>query len=102
MADTRVLVEIAEYGAPTTKIGPRGLSASEALNRRLDDIRDAVTEGAQAIAESLAGLPQPEAWHLGEVSAKFGIALTAEAGVIISRASVGATFEVTVIFTRQV
>ena len=34
------------------------------------------------------------------MSASFGITLTAEAGVIVSKASAGATFEVSVTFTR--
>jgi hypothetical protein len=46
--ETTVLVEVANHGAPVTQIGPRLPSASEALSRRLDDIRRAVGEGTQA------------------------------------------------------
>jgi hypothetical protein len=52
------------------------------------------------VAKSLQSLAAPEGWRLGEVSASFGITLTAEAGVIVSKASAGATFEVSVTFTR--
>ncbi|HEY1351413.1 MAG TPA: CU044_2847 family protein [Ktedonobacteraceae bacterium] len=75
-----------------------GSSTSELLQQRLEDIRKAVSEGAKAVADCLEGLPGARGWQLGEVSATFGVTLTAEAGVILSRASAGATFEVTVIF----
>jgi hypothetical protein len=78
-----------------------GESTAEQLRNRLDDIRLAVQEGAQAVADSLEGLPGAKGWQLGEVSAKFGITLTAQAGVILSSVSAGATFEVTVLFKRD-
>ena len=55
---------------------------------------------AQTVARSLKSLASPEGWRLGEVSASFGITLTAEAGVIVSKASAGATLQVSVTFTR--
>jgi hypothetical protein len=78
-----------------------GESTAEQLRNRLEDIRLAVKEGAKAVADSLEGLPDAKGWRLGEVSAKFGVTLTAQAGVILSSASVGATFEVTVLFKHD-
>jgi len=78
-----------------------GESTAEQLRNRLEDIRLAVKEGVKAVAESLEGLPGAKGWQLGEVSAKFGVTLTAQAGVILSSASAGATFEVTVLFKRD-
>ena len=78
-----------------------GESTAEQLRNRLEDIRLAVQEGAKAVADSLEGLPGAKGWQLGEVSAKFGVTLTAQAGVILSSASAGATFEVTVLFKRD-
>jgi hypothetical protein len=78
-----------------------GESTAEQLRNRLEDIRLAVKEGTKAVAESLEGLPGAKGWSLEEVSAKFGVTLTAQAGVILSSASVGATFEVTVLFKRD-
>ncbi len=78
-----------------------GESTTEQLRNRLEDIRLAVKEGAKAVADSLEGLPGAKGWRLGEVSAKFGVTLTAQAGVILSSASAGATFEVTVLFKRD-
>jgi hypothetical protein len=73
---------------------------AEGLADRQDDIRGAIEAGSQTVANSIESLPSPPGWRLSEVSAKFGITLTAEAGVIVSRASAGATFEVPVKFTR--
>ena len=78
-----------------------GESTAEQLRNRLEDIRLAVKEGAKAVADSLEGLPGAKGWQLGEVSAKFGVTLTAQAGVILSSASAGATFEMTVLFKRD-
>jgi len=78
-----------------------GESTAEQLRNRLEDIRLAVKEGAKAVADSLEGLPGAKGWRLGEVSAKFGVTLTAQAGVILSSTSAGATFEVTVLFKRD-
>ena len=70
------------------------------LTARLTDIRKAIAAGAQAVADGLADMPAPSQWEVGEVSARFGITLTADAGVLLSRAGAGATFEVTVKFKR--
>ncbi len=77
-----------------------GQSAAELLSSRLEDIRLAVAAGARAVAVSLEGLPVGEGWKLNTVSASFGVTLTAEAGVILSKASTGATFEVSVTYER--
>jgi Trypsin-co-occurring domain 1 len=76
------------------------VDVAESLEARFDDVRRAVTSGASAIANSLPTLAEAEGWRLGEVSATFGVSLAAEAGVIISKAEAGATFEVGVTFTR--
>jgi hypothetical protein len=76
------------------------VNVAERLQDRIDDVRRAVTMSASAIADSLPTLAATEGWRLGEVSATFGVSLTAEAGVIISKAEAGATFEVGVTFTR--
>lgn len=75
-------------------------NVAEALSGREDDIRGAIEAGSKSVASSLKSLESPEGWRLREVSASFGITLTAEAGVILSKASAGATLEVSVKFTR--
>ena len=78
-----------------------GSNLAEQLEERLEDVRTAITAGAKAIADSLGGLPAAHGWRLGEVSASFGVTLSAEAGIaILSKASAGATFEVTVTYQQ--
>jgi hypothetical protein len=75
-------------------------NASELLRSRLSDIRTAISAGAESVASSLTGLPAAETWQVKEVSASFGITLAAEAGVLLSKASAEATFDVTITFQR--
>jgi hypothetical protein len=104
MSDTssreQVLVQVVPVNDGRQQIG-WGESTAEQLQNRLDDIRHAIAEGTKAVADSLGSLPGAKGWQLGEVSATFSLTLTAEAGVIISRASAGATFEVSVVFKRE-
>jgi Trypsin-co-occurring domain 1 len=73
---------------------------SELLRSRLSDIRAAISAGAESVASSLTSLPTAETWRVKEVSASFGITLAAEAGVLLSKASTEATFDVTITFQR--
>jgi hypothetical protein len=98
--EEKVLVQVVPVDEGRQQIG-WGESTTERLQNRLEDIRSAISEGAKAVAGSLEELPGAKGWQLGEVSAKFGVTLTAEAGVILSRVSAGATFEVTVLFKRE-
>jgi hypothetical protein len=77
-----------------------GSSAVDKLERRLDDLKDAIAAGGKAIAESLPSLSTTPGWQVKEVSGSFGVTLTAEAGVILSKASAEATLEVSVTFER--
>jgi hypothetical protein len=77
-----------------------GSSRVAVFRDRLADVREAVVSGAQAIADSLGELPSAEGWRLHEVAGSFGISLTAEGGVILTKAAVGTTFEISVTFQR--
>ena len=90
------VVEIADTGR---EIG-WGANASELLTSRLDDIRDAIRTGAASVAAGLGDLPAVRDWQVSKVEAAFGITLAAEAGVILSKASTEATFDVTITFAR--
>ena len=96
----RVWVQVIDADLTTHREITFGRSLVEELRDRQSDIRGAIEAGSEAVAKSLKSLASPEGWRLGEVSASFGITLTAEAGVIVSKASAGATFEVSVTFTR--
>lgn len=95
-----VLVQVVPGAAAGREIG-FGANVAEQLERRLDDIRRAIASGATAVASSLGSLPSAREWELESVSASFGITLTAEAGVLLSKASAGATFDVTVTYGRM-
>jgi hypothetical protein len=96
-APVLVQVEVVEAGREIAW----GANLADQLGNRLDDIRRAIQAGAGAVATSIGDLPRADGWRLGEVSASFGVTLTAEAGVILSKASAGATFEVTVTYQRN-
>lgn len=96
----RVWVQVIDVDVAADREITFGKSLAEGLGGRQDDIQSAIDTGSQVVAKSLKSLVSPEGWQLNEVSATFGITLTAEAGVIVSKASAGATFEVSVKFTR--
>ena len=75
-----------------------GDGAVERLRDRLSDVQAAVVAGVRAVAATVT--PDLSGWEVAELQAKFGVTLTAEAGVVVSRATTGATFEVTVTLRR--
>lgn len=77
-----------------------GSNLVAAFADRLADVRTAIDVGTRAVADSLGELPAAVGWQLGAVEATFGISLTAEGGVILTKAAAGTTFEVTVKFQR--
>jgi hypothetical protein len=78
-----------------------GSNLAQHLHERIGDIRDAVVSGSSTVAQSIGDLTSPEGWELEEVTASFGVALAAEAGAILTKASGEATFEVSVTFKRK-
>ncbi|MDD7942872.1 CU044_2847 family protein [Actinomycetospora lutea] len=95
-----VYVPVVEIGDTGREIG-WGSNVSEMLGSRLDDIRDAIQAGAISVSRGLKDLPAAGNWQVSEVEASFGITLAAEAGVILSKASSEATFDVSITFTRK-
>ena len=75
-----------------------GSNKVQSIADRLEDIKAAIASGSAAVANSLETLPHPSGWRVSEVSGSFGLSLVAEAGVILTKASAEATFEVTVTF----
>lgn len=73
---------------------------ADRLRNRLADVHEAIKDGSAAVAGGLGQLARPDGWQLEEVTATFGIALAAEAGVILSKASGEATFEISVTYRR--
>jgi Trypsin-co-occurring domain 1 len=75
-----------------------GSAVVEQLGDRLSDLKEAIAAGGRAIAESLPDIHGSPQWAVKEVTGSFAVTLTAEAGVILSRASAEATVEVSVTF----
>jgi Trypsin-co-occurring domain 1 len=97
----QVWVQVVDVEAAANREITFGKTLAEGLEGRADDIRKAIKAGSESVAKSLKSLTSPEGWGLDEVSASFAITLTAETGVIVSKASAGASFEVSVKFTRK-
>jgi hypothetical protein len=70
----------------------------ERLGDRLSDLKDAIVSGGCAIVESLPAIHGSPDWAIKEVSGSFSVTLTAEAGVVLSRASAEAAIEISVTF----
>jgi hypothetical protein len=78
-----------------------GANAASKLDDRMDDIRKAIIAGTKAVSNGLSDLTVADQWEIDEVSASFGITLTAEAGVLLTRAGAEATFEMSITFKRR-
>jgi len=85
--------------------GDRQISArrkvSERLAARQADIADAIAEAARLVQASADAVPEQRGWRVNALEAKFGVKLSAGAGVILSSASSEASFEVIVKVTRD-
>jgi hypothetical protein len=100
LSEVKVRVETVEVDSSGNRqIGARTRTAA-LLTERRDDIEAAVAEASSIIQDSVAKVDEKTGWHVKSLEAKFGLVLTAEAGVIISRASAEASFEVTVTIER--
>jgi hypothetical protein len=112
--DVEVLVEVSGVGA--TGDLRRGASLAPVnFASRADDIADALLEVAgrirgrlQSADEAGDAAPAPDGktaldgrgWGLDEVQLNFQMALQADAGVVIAKASASATFSATMIWRR--
>jgi len=74
----------------------------EGLAERASSVQAAIQEGIKVVGRSLRDTDTVPDWQMTEVCATFGIQITAETGVIVAKASLGAAFEVTVKFCRKI
>jgi hypothetical protein len=100
VAAANVRVETVELDpAGTRQISSRHRTTA-LLQARRSEIEAAVREACEIIQDSAAKTDPGQGWHVSSLEAKFGLILAAEAGVIVSRASAEASFEVTVTIQR--
>lgn len=96
MPESKVLVETLQIeSSGTRQIGPKTRGVTLLQDRR-QDIEAAVREASEIIQDSVAKVETKAGWHVKSLEAKFGLTLGVEAGVILSRASAEASFEVTI------
>lgn len=100
VAGAGVRVETVEWDASGSRqIRQRGRTTA-LLRDRASDIESAVQEASAIVQESVAKVQDKDGWQTKSVEVKFGLVLTAEAGVVLSRASAEASFEVTLTIER--
>ncbi|MGF0174555.1 CU044_2847 family protein [Streptomyces sp. Marseille-Q5077] len=90
-------VELNGHGA--RQIGGR-VRQSASLADRSDELQAAILQASTIAQDSLAQVPQRNGWSVRSMDVTFGITLAAEAGVILSKASAEASFEVTLTLER--
>ncbi|WP_308402444.1 CU044_2847 family protein [Streptomyces sp. AC550_RSS872] len=90
---------VALNGDGARQIGSR-VRQSASLADREDELRDAIRQASTIAQDSLAQVPERHGWSVTGMEVTFGITLAAEAGVILSKASAEASFEVTLTVER--
>ena len=100
MAGVNVRVETVEIDSTGSRqISERRRTTALLLDRR-DDIESAIREACGIVQDSATTVDAKGGWGVKSIEAKFGLTLAAEAGVILSRASAEASFEVVVTIER--
>ena len=95
-----ILVRVAAIGRTGRQISSRSDPAASLLSRRAD-IERGIAAGTEVISGSISKIESPGGWDLDSVEAKFGITLGAEGSIIVSKASLEASFEITVTYRRN-
>jgi hypothetical protein len=100
MGDIRVEVIPTGGGYGQDLAGP---PAPELLSDRAGEIADGVAEVARQFRDRIDDVTTTETatgWKLGQVEVEFGLQVEAGAGILIARATAGATFTATLTWTR--
>jgi len=100
VAGTNVRVETVELDSSGTRQIASRRRTTALLQDRREDIEAAVQEACDIVQDSVAKVDVKGPWRVKSVEAKFGLTLAAEAGIVVSRASAEASFEVTVTIER--
>ncbi|MEU9336047.1 CU044_2847 family protein [Streptomyces sp. NPDC048290] len=98
MAEVRVET-VALDSSGSRQIASRTRS-SAALGDRAPELEEAIVQASDIAQQSLARVPGRDGWQVSSMAVTFGLTLGAEAGVILSKASAEASFEVTLTVER--
>lgn len=98
-----ILVEV-RPASVSGDVARRSPVAPESFGSRAGEIADAITDVAEKLRDHLEDNMAAEdshLWQLATVQLGFELALKAEAGVVIARASTGATFSATLTWSKE-
>lgn len=101
MVEPLVRVEVVALEHGSGRQIARHERVTELLRERAADIEAAIAEAARIAGAGLTRSNQDEAWRVSSLEASFGLTLTAEAGVIVGKASTEACFEITLTLQRR-
>lgn len=89
----KILLEVRPT-ATSGDLAPRA-AAPEEFKARADEIADSISDVIDHLRVRLGKLVNPQddsRWRVGAVEVEFGLSVQAETGVIIAKATAGATF----------
>ncbi|MCQ4210095.1 CU044_2847 family protein [Streptomyces longispororuber] len=98
MADIRV--ETVPLDAAGQRQIARRTRTTATLDERATEIEEAIVQASAIAQRSLDQVPERGGWQVRSLDVTFGLTLAAEAGVILSKASAEASFEVTLTVER--
>lgn len=98
MAEVRVETVVLD-AAGSRQIAARTRPTSS-LGDRASEVEEAIVQASSIAQQSLAQVPERDGWQVTSMDVTFGLTLAAEAGVILSKASAEASFEVTLTVER--
>lgn len=100
MRDPLVKVETVDLDrSGSRQIGIKSRSTTP-LSERTEEIEEAILQASSMIQTAAAKAVDSGDWRVTTLEAKFGLTLAAEAGVIVSKASAEASFEVKITVER--
>lgn len=98
MADVRIET-VAVDATGSRQISSRTRTSS-ALGDRAAELEEAIVQASVIAQQSLSRVQRRDGWQVASMEVAFGLTLAAEAGVILSKASAEASFEVTLTVER--
>lgn len=88
-----------DAGGGGRQIGRRDRTTAPLADRGAE-IEAAIVEASAIAQRSLAEVPARDGWRVSTMEVSFGLTLAAEAGVVVSKASAEASFQVTLTIER--
>ncbi|MFJ2766846.1 CU044_2847 family protein [Streptomyces sp. NPDC087300] len=97
---TRVRVETVALDAGGNRQIAARTRTTSPLADRSAEVEEAIVQAAGIAQQALTQAPARDGWQVSSMEVTFGLTLAAEAGVILSKASAEASFEVTLTVER--